>query len=360
MRKRVITAGIFLGIMLMLTPVFGEQVQQVHQYFVSSNGDCGTKTPCYSAIQDAIDAAPDGSDILVRQGTYEESIRLTSAKTVVVKGGYDSSYNQQTGNTTFIRGLVRTTIQAPSGSLKFQMLSIQPGGTWTDPVTGMVFVWVEGGCYDMGCGYWTDSCDRDESPVHKVCVDGFWIGKYEVTQGQWQQIMGSNPSHFKTGDNYPVEQVSWDDCQVFIDDLNSQSGSTFRLPTEAEWEYAARSGGRKENYAGGDDLESLGWYYSNSGSQTHEAGTKAANGLGTYDMSGNVWEWCSDWHASDYYSNSPRDNPQGPSNGSYRVFRGGGWYYYARYCRAADRNYHWPDYRDPSLGFRLVLSSGQQ
>ena len=115
-----------------------------------------------------------------------------------------------------------------------------------------------------------------------------------------------------------METVSWDDCQIFIDDLNSQSGSVFRLPTEAEWEYAARSGGREEKYAGGDDLNSLGWYYINSGGHTHEAGTKAANGLGIYDMSGNVYEWCSDWYVHDYYSSSPRDNPQGPSSGSSR------------------------------------------
>ena len=233
------------------------------------------------------------------------------------------------------------------------------GNTWTDPVTGMVFKWVAGGCYDMGCGAWTDSCDDDELPVHEVCVDGFWIGKYEVTQGQWQQIMGSNPSYFERGDNYPVEQVSWDDCKNFINTLNAQSGSTFRLPTEAEWEYAARSGGQEEKYAGGDDLDSLGWYGDNSGDKTHEAGTKAPNGLGIYDMSGNVWEWCSDWYAYDYYANSPVDNPQGPSSGSYRVGRGGSCLDRALRCRAAGRNYFTPAIGHRNLGFRLVLSAGQ-
>ncbi len=356
----------------MLTPVFGfrlsdktttqaldaiaDEASAGAQYFVSSNGDCGTGQPCYSKIQEAIDAAPDGSDILVRQGTYEESIRLTSAKAVLVKGGYDSSYSQQTANTTFIQGLGQTTLQATGGSLKFQMLSIrsQPGD-WTEPVTGMVFVWVEGGCYEMGCGDWTDSCGSDESPVHEVCVDGFWMGKYEVTQGQWQQIMGSNPSYFKTGDNYPVETVSWNDCQNFINKLNSQSGSTFRLPTEAEWEYAARSGGREEKYAGGNDLDGLGWYSSNSGSHTHEIGTKAANGLGIYDMSGNVYEWCQDWYAFNYYAGSPRDNPKGPSTGSYRVSRGGAWSHNAQNCRAAKRYNGGPDRKYDNMGFRVVL-----
>ena len=233
-----------------------------------------------------------------------------------------------------------------------------PGDTWTDPVTGMVFVWVPGGCYDMGCGDWTDTCGSDEFPVHEVCVDGFWIGKYEVTQGQWQQIMGSNPSYFKSGDNYPVERVRWVDCQEFIVALNSQSGDTFRFPTEAEWEYAARSGGREEKYAGGDELDSLAWYGSNSGSHTHEAGTKAPNGLGIYDMSGNVWEWCSDRYASDYYSVSPRDNPQGSTSGTSRVIRGGSWGYYGSLdCRAADRHSYWSIEGGSTTGFRLALSS---
>ena len=318
---------------------------------------------------------PDGWEILVRQGVYNESISPKNGKTVVVKGGYDSTYSQQTDNATFVYG---QTLQASSGSLKYQMLSIrlQPGGaTWTDSVTGMEFVWVEGDCYEMGCGDWAGGiCYDDEFPVHEVCVDGFWMGKYEVTQGQWQQIMGSNPSYFDSGENYPVEQVSWDDCQpfidamnshwydrqIFIDDLNSQRGSVFRLPTEAEWEYAARSGGLKEKYAGGDDLDRLGWYDVNSGFHTHKAGTKAANGLGIYDMSGNVLEWCSDWYGSEYYDGSPTDNPQGPSSGSYHVARGGNWNVVARLCRAAERRYGPPDFRLNLIGFRLVLSPGQQ
>ena len=377
MKKRMIMAGIFLGMMLMmLPPVFGFQLpdkattQSVvtiadeasgrAQYFVSSNGDCGIEVvPCYKKIQDAIDAAPDGSDILVRQGAYNESISLTSDKTVVVKGGYNSTYSQQTDNATFVYG---QTLQASSGSLKYQMLSIRlhPGGdTWTDPVTGMEFVWVEGGCYEMGCGGGTDGCNDNEFPVHEVCVNGFWIGKYEVTQGQWQQIMGSNPSHFDSGDNYPVETVSWDDCQIFIDALNSQRGNIFRLPTEAEWEYAARSGGLEEKYAGGDDLDSLGWYRANSGDQTHEVGTKVANGLGIYDMSGNVYEWCQDWYAFEYYDGSPTDNPPGPSTGSSRVVRGGSWSSNAGYCRSAYRIGSTPGSRGSRLGFRLAFSAGQ-
>lgn len=238
--------------------------------------------------------------------------------------------------------------------------TVQPGDTWTEPVAGMEFVWVPGGCYQMGCGDWTDSCDDNEKPEHEVCLDGFWMGKYEVTQGQWKKIMIENPSYFNLGDNFPAESVSWDDIQAFITDLNSQGSSTFRLPTEAEWEYAARSGGQEEKYAGGDDLGSLGWYWDNSGSRTHEVGTKAPNGLGIYDMSGNVWEWVSDWYKSDYYAESPTYNPQGPDTGSYRVFRGGSWLSPAWGCRAANRVNDTPGYRSYGIGFRLALSPGQQ
>lgn len=235
----------------------------------------------------------------------------------------------------------------------------EAGDNWVEPSTGMEFVWVPGGCYRMGCGSWTDNCDEDERPVHEVCVDGFWIGKYEVTRGEWKHIMGNNSSDSDNGDNYPVEEVNWTDCQDFIDKLNSQSSKTFRLPTEAEWEYAARSGGKEQKYAGGDNVDSVAWYGDNSEYKTHEVGTKAPNDLGIYDMSGNVWELCSDWYSSDYYSNSPRDNPQGPSSGSYRVIRGGSCMdIYARYIRTAYRSYlHAPSYGYYDLGLRLVKTA---
>jgi formylglycine-generating enzyme required for sulfatase activity len=196
---------------------------------------------------------------------------------------------------------------------------------WKDPTTGMEFVWVEGGTYQMGCGSWTGDCQPSESPEHEVTVGGFWIGKYTVTQGQWQKVVGSNPSGFKKGDNYPVETVSWNDAKEFIQKLNGKSGSMFRLPTEAEWEYAARSGGKAEKYAGGSDIDAVAWYVANSGRSTHPVGTKAPNGLGIYDMSGNVWQWCEDIYDGDAYKKHQRNNPISNSGGSYRVLRGGSW-----------------------------------
>ena len=171
----------------------------------------------------------------------------------------------------------------------------------------------------------------------------------------WKEVMGNNPSSWK-GDNLPVENVSWDDCQTFIRKLNALTGKNFRLPTEAEWEFAARGGNnsRGYKYAGSNNIGDVAWYEDNSGSKTHVVGTKSPNELGIYDMSGNVWEWCQDWYGD--YSSASQTNPTGASNGSARVLRGGSWYCSARLCRSSDRYSYSPDCRINSGGLRLVLS----
>ena len=222
---------------------------------------------------------------------------------------------------------------------------------FTDSTTGMEFVPVPGGCFQMGDTF-GDGFDN-EKPVHEACVSNFAIGKYEVTQGQYKKIMGNNPSNFSScGDNCPVENVSWNDAQQFIQRLNSQSGRSYRLPTESEWEYAARSGGRSEKYSGSNDVDSVAWYSGNSGSKTHPVGQKQPNGLGIYDMSGNVWEWVSDWYGT--YSSGRQQDSQGASSGSYRVNRGGSWISDAGHARAAFRSYDSPGDRRSFLGFRLA------
>ncbi len=226
-----------------------------------------------------------------------------------------------------------------------------PAKTFVDDITGMEFVWVKGGCFQMG-DIFGDGSDN-EKPVHEVCVDDFYIGKYEVTQGEWRTIMGDNSSSFKKGDDYPVENVSWNDAQAFIKKLYSKTGKKYRLPTEAEWEFAARSGGKRERYSGGENVDDLAWYDKNSEGSTHPVGRKQKNGLGLYDMSGNVLEWCSDWYSDDYYSRSPRDNPQGPSTGSDRVLRGGSWDRLGGYVRSACRLNLGPDFRSSFIGLRL-------
>ena len=224
-----------------------------------------------------------------------------------------------------------------------------------DPVTGMEFVRVPGGCFQMGDTF--GDGESDEKPLHEVCVDGFWMGKTEVTQGQWQKVMGSNPSRFKYGSNYPVEEVSWNDAQNYIRSFAERSGKPVRLPTEAEWEYAARSGGKNEKYAGGGYLDDVVWYKDNSGGSTHMVASKQPNGLGLYDMSGNVWEWCQDLYNKDYYRVSPRNNPSGPTSGYSRVNRGGSWLSLANHCRVPDRSRDGPGYREYGLGLRLVMTS---
>ncbi len=193
------------------------------------------------------------------------------------------------------------------------------------------------------------------SSIHSVTVDDFYIGKYEVTQKEWKEVMGNNPSKFK-GENLPVERVSWNDIQEYLKKLNRKTGGNYRLPTEAEWEYAARGGvsASSTTYSGSDTVGDVAWCSSNSSSKTHSVGGKKPNELGIYDMTGNVWEWCSDWYGKDYYSNSSNSNPQGPSNGSYRVRRGGSWGSDASYCRMAVRVYYYPSGSGSLIGFRVL------
>ena len=217
-------------------------------------------------------------------------------------------------------------------------------------------VYVSGGTFTMGATSEQGSDVYDnEKPTHNVTLSSYYICKYEVTQALWRAVMGNNPSNFK-GDNLPVEYVSWDDCQTFINRLNSYTGRNLRLPTEAEWEFAARGGNysRHYKYSGSNYISDVAWYSDNSGNRTHPVGTKQANELGLYDMSGNVYEWCSDWYGS--YSSYSQNDPTGPNSGSYRVRRGGCWYYYASFCRSSYRFGSSPGYRLYYLGLRLVLS----
>ena len=215
---------------------------------------------------------------------------------------------------------------------------------------------VEAGTFTMGATAEMKDRDDSEKPTHQVTLtNDYYIGKYEVTQALWQAVMGNNPSCYK-GDNLPVESVSWDDCQDFLSKLNRITGKTFRLPTEAEWEYAARGGkkSRGYQYSGSNNLSDVAWYFDNSGSKTHAVGTKQPNELGIYDMSGNVWEWCQDRRGQ--YNSFSQVNPTGANSGSKRPFRGGCWAYAASACRSSFRAFNVPAYCVDDLGLRLVLS----
>jgi formylglycine-generating enzyme required for sulfatase activity len=231
------------------------------------------------------------------------------------------------------------------------------------------FVRVPGGTFRMG----SDNGDSDEKPVHTVTVSAFYMGKTEVTQKEYQALMGNNPSSFK-GDNLPVETVTWLDAVAYCNARSRKEGLSpaytingetvswnrsangYRLPTEAEWEYAAKGGGKDSfEYSGGNSVDSVAWYSGNSGNKTHPVGTKQPNSLGLYDMSGNVWEWCWDWY--DSYSSGNQTDPTGASSGTYRVTRGGSWGNDAALARSAYRDGDTPSGRYYDLGFRLVASS---
>ncbi|MCL1938596.1 MAG: formylglycine-generating enzyme family protein [Candidatus Azobacteroides sp.] len=231
---------------------------------------------------------------------------------------------------------------------------LSPGNfTETSHSLNLEMIYVQGGTFIMGCTpeQGDDCCDK-EKLAHQVTVNSFYISKYEVTQAQWETVMGNNPSSFK-GDGLPVENVSWHNVQEFIRQLNIQTGKQYRLPTEAEWEFAARGGKKSKGYkySGNDTLNIVAWYDDNSGEKTHAVGSKLPNELDIYDMSGNVWEWCNDWYGA--YAG----NPQNPTSGSNRVLRGGSWVALARAARVSFRIDFVPDYHYNFLGFRLACSS---
>lgn len=243
------------------------------------------------------------------------------------------------------------------------------------------FVSVPPGCFPMGNTF--EDSYHTEMPVHEVCLSSFSISSFPVTRREFEKFVAEtgyrtdaeksggcytydsnswkkDPTAswrkpgFQQESDHPVVCVSWNDTYAYTDWITRKNNRIYRLPTEAEWEYAARSGGKQERFAGGDDVDKLAWYASNSDNRTHPVGRKQPNGLGLYDMSGNVWQWTEDWYDRRYYRESPRNNPKGPKSGTKRVFRGGSWFYDQRGVRATYRDFSAPDFRSSYLGFRLV------
>ena len=267
------------------------------------------------------------------------------------RGNAASSTRKSGGNRQ--QGTTGSSTSSRTQSSASSTLSAEKRRIIDNLISNMVYV--SGGTFIMGATSEQGSdAEDDEKPVHQVTLSSFSTGRYEVTQEEWEAVMGSNPSHRK-GAKHPVENVSWNDCQEFIRKLNALTGKQFRLPTEAEWEYAARGGNnsRGYKYPGSNDIGSVAWYWRNSNHQTHPVGQKAPNELGLYDMAGNVMEWCNDWFGA--YGSSPQTNPKGPSNGSFHVFRGDSWIPGYSDHNVSGRSYGEPDYRFRDRGFRLAL-----
>ncbi|MBF0261503.1 MAG: formylglycine-generating enzyme family protein [Magnetococcales bacterium] len=237
-------------------------------------------------------------------------------------------------------------------------VTIQPGQNWRDPMSEVNLLWIAGGCFDMGSPPRAEGRESDEGPVHQACVKGFWLGETEVTQGQWRRVMHNNPSRFRKGENYPVENVTREEVNEFIAQLNSRAriNVQFRLPSEAEWEFACRNGGQRTIFPGGSDPARYAWFAPNSLATSQPVGLRPANQLGLKDMSGNVWEWVQERYQSSYAADNKSAAANGAGGVEFFTIRGGGWQDEAQSLRCANRGFQSDNSRRPDLGLRLAAS----
>lgn len=315
-------------------------------------------TPIYGSLN--VESTPDFANIYIdgkpmgETPNFISQILIGSHELKLTKNGY-ADYTETITLAKGERKQVTVILNEKQGESRLVTeTSLSNLFDQTFTVSGVSFIMkpVLGGVFKMGNN--DAKAGNDEKPVHSVTVSTFYIGETEVTQALWEAVMGDNPSSFK-GDNLPVENVSWNDCQEFVSKLCQKTGMPFRLPTEAEWEYAARGGkkGKGYKYAGNNTIGNVAWHMDNSESETHAVKMKSPNELGLYDMTGNVWEWCSDWKG--IYSKESLIDPKGPSNGSFRVLRGGGWITDMDGCQVSCRKGGFPDSRYKYDGLRLAL-----
>ena len=301
------------------------------------------------------------------QAAWERSTEFSVSRLPEIEKTYSSALVMLLLDCSSVLNENFDELQSAANSFIERMLNYNTiPGMFTVNGVSFQMVAVDGGTFTMGVDtvmVTEGDANLDELPAHEVTVSSFSIGQTEVTQELWEAVMGTNPSSFTGDPQRPVEQVSWEDCQEFISRLNAITGKSFRLPTEAEWEFAARGGSKSRDnmYAGSDNLDEVAWYYFNSYAQgidspdygTHVVGLKRGNELGLYDMSGNVNEWCADWYGN--YTEDAQTDPVGPESGLRRVTRGGGWFSTPTDCRTTVRNYDAPGSRNYALGFRLAL-----
>lgn len=351
----------------------GQTVQAARTYVLKLNVKKRADGPKTQKV--IIDYTPANAMVLIDSKPYtgnghvETILPIGSHSYIIAAEGYESAEGSfkltESAPRTVTEHLVMTAPTASENLVSQDLQAVESpiadtsssSTVKTVTVNGISFnmIRVEGGTFLMGATSEQEKPDKDEKPVHEVTLSSYYIGETEVMQELWQAVMGSNPSKYKDP-QLPVERVSWDDCQEFIYKLNQQTGLKFSLPTEAQWEYAARGGTKSKGYqySGSNNIDDVAWYwYSKSKRKTHDVKTKQLNELDIYNMSGNVWEWCQDWYGS--YSAGSQTNPTGAYSGSFRVSRGGSWGGSANSCRVADRDYFTPDFRHDSLGLRLAL-----
>ena len=330
------TLVVFTGTLEQVNANFEDEVSVNYGVCIGQKGSTPTKENCLFHLSDV-------AVLNALNGTKNWTLSLTDGLSSSTVYSYVAYYIDYDGKVVYTQ-MAEFTTEKLSEILAYT-------------VKGVSFNMkgVEGGTFQMGATPEQKGADDDEKPAHSVTLGDYYIGETEVTQELWTAVMGTNPSYDTDNVQYPVEQVSWDDCQTFISKLNALTGENFHLPTEAQWEYAARGGNKSRGYlySGSNSIGYVAWYGDNSGMQTHVVKTKSPNELGLYDMTGNVWEWCQDWYGS--YSSAPVTNPTGPASGDYRVYRGGGWRYVASCCRVAYRGWYMHHEGDYNVGLRLAL-----
>lgn len=284
----------------------------------------------------------------------------SSARFLAVASGLTGSvFFFQTGYTFPIKAWDKLAIDSEQPSAPVE---IQPGKAWKEPISGMMLLWIPGGCFKMGSPPGAEGRDADEGPVHPVCLSGFWLGEKEVTQKQWQKIMQQNPAKFRKDGSFPIESISRLDVETFTTKLNAfyQGRVRFDLPTEAQWEYACRNAGQKIPFPGYGQADQLSWYRNNSGDSTQTTGTRMANRLGLKDMSGNVWEWIRDTYDKATYdrhlTKGPNNDPIYRGAAPFSVIRGGGWGDTVSALRCANRGFEHFSSKRPDLGARLTAT----
>jgi formylglycine-generating enzyme required for sulfatase activity len=307
-----------------------------------------------------VESEPAGASARIEGGDGPAQTVETPGRVKVPTGKYEVRY-EKTGYAPASRTAQVTRNTAVSTSVRLEeRKGPQPGQAWTVPELELAMQWISPGSFTMGSPAGEADRSTDERQHEVTLSAGYWLGKYEVTQREYTEVMGSSPSHFK-GDALPVENVSWEEAKEFCRKLTERErsagrlaeGYEYRLPTEAQWEYACRAGTRGA-FAG--ELSEMAWYGGNAGGKTQPVGKKRANDWGLHDMHGNVWEWCEDWYG-EYAGGTRVTNPTGAASGTLRVFRGGGWFFTSAGCRSAFRDGFSPDYRYFYLGFRAALSS---